>query len=451
MNDVALLRGQLAQNRDTELDFSRARRQVAELNPVRVSGRVTDVIGLVVEASGPGAPIGSLCHITGLGGLPIPAEVVGFRSGRVLLMPLGELAGVSPGNRVVLVRERPLVKVGAGLLGRIIDGMGRPLDGRGPIEADDEYPLYGQCLNPLERRPIRDSLDLGIRAMNALLTCGRGQRLGIFAGSGVGKSALLGMMARYTRAEINVIGLVGERGREVREFVERDLGEGLKHSIVVAATSDQPPLVRIRGAFLATTIAENFRDQGRDVLLMMDSLTRVAMAQREVGLSVGEPPSARGYTPSVFALLPRLLERAGQGPQGSVTGLYTVLVEGDDMNEPIADTARSLLDGHVVLSRRLASEGHYPAIDVLGSVSRVMMDVVPPAQLEQANRVRAWLATYRDAEDLINIGAYTRGASAAIDQAIERLPQIQAFLRQALSEPAAMDVACDALAALVRG
>jgi flagellum-specific ATP synthase len=432
-----------------ELDFSRARRELAELNPVRVSGRITDVIGLVVEATGPGAPLGSLCHIVGPGEAVIPAEVVGFRTGRVLLMPLGDLAGVAPGSRVVLVRERPIVRVGDGMLGRVIDGLGRPLDGRGPIELEEEYPIYGHRLNPLARPPIREPLDLGIRAINALLTCGRGQRLGILAGSGVGKSALLGMMARYTRAEVNVIGLIGERGREVREFVERDLGEGLSRSVVVAATSDQPPLVRIRGAFLATTIAEHFRDQGSDVLLMMDSLTRVAMAQREVGLSVGEPPSARGYTPSVFALMPRLLERAGRGLEGSITGLYTVLVEGDDMNEPIADTARSLLDGHVVLSRRLASDGHYPAIDVLGSISRVMLDIVPPEHQACAGRVRAWLATHRDAEDLINIGAYVRGANQAIDEAVTRLPAVTRFLRQPLNEPSTLGDSLDDLKRLV--
>jgi flagellum-specific ATP synthase len=447
VDSTALLRALADTNPGVDLDFSRAHRQLGELDPIRVSGRVTDVIGLVVEASGPGAAVGSLCHVHGLSGGVIPAEVVGFRTGRVLLMPLGELAGVAPGCRVVLARERPLVRVGDAMLGRVVDGLGQPLDRLGPIECDAEYPLYGQRLNPLERRPIREPLDLGIRALNALLTCGRGQRLGIFAGSGVGKSALLGMMARYTRADVNVIALVGERGREVREFVERDLGDGLGHSVVVAATSDQPPLVRIRGAFLATAIAEHYRDQGKDVLLMMDSLTRVAMAQREVGLSVGEPPSARGYTPSVFALLPRLLERAGRGPEGSITGLYTVLVEGDDMNEPISDTARSLLDGHVALSRRLASEGHYPAVDVLGSISRVMIDVVPPEQQTLANRVRSWLAAYRDAEDLINIGAYTRGTSPTIDEAIDRLPAVNAFLRQALSEPATLE---DAVAALER-
>jgi flagellum-specific ATP synthase len=451
VDDADILRALVARPPSGELDFSRARQKLAALNAVRVSGRVTDVIGLVVEASGPGAPVGSLCRIgSGPGG--IPAEVVGFRTGRVLLMPLGDLAGVAPGSPVVLVSERPLVRVGDGVLGRILDGLGRPLDSRGPIAADDAdgaYPLYGQRMNPLDRRPIREPLDLGIRAINALLTCGRGQRLGIFAGSGVGKSALLGMISRYTRADVNVIALVGERGREVREFIERDLGDGLRHSVVVAATSDAPPLVRIRGAFLAATIAEHFRDQGRDVLLMMDSLTRVAMAQREVGLSVGEPPSARGYTPSVFALLPRLLERAGQGLEGSITGLYTVLVEGDDLNEPIADTARSLLDGHVVLARRLASEGQYPAIDVLASISRVMIDIVSREQQARANRVRSWLSTYREAEDLIQIGAYAAGASPVVDEAIARLPAIQTFLRQPLDQPATLADTEAALAALV--
>jgi flagellum-specific ATP synthase len=434
----------MSQSAAGDLDFSRARRELAELNPVRVSGRVTDVIGLVVEASGPGAPVGSVCAI----GPGMLAEVVGFRTGRVLLMPLGDMAGIAPGSPVVLVRERQLVRVGDGVLGRVLDGLGRPIDGRGPVAAEAEYPLYGERMNPLDRPPIRDPLDLGIRAINALLTCGRGQRLGIMAGSGVGKSALLGMMARYTRADVNVISLVGERGREVREFLERDLGEGLGHSIVVAATADQPPLVRIHGAFLATTIAEYFRDQGRDVLLMMDSLTRVAMAQREVGLSVGEPPSARGYTPSVFTLMPRLLERAGQGPDGSITGLYTVLVEGDDMNEPIADTARSILDGHIALSRRLASEGHYPAIDVLGSVSRVMLDIVSPEHRAWATRVRGWLATHRDAEDLVNIGAYARGASPAIDEALARLPRVNEFLRQPLDQAAGLAESAAALKAL---
>jgi flagellum-specific ATP synthase len=312
-------------------------------------------------------------------------------------------------------------------------------------------PLAGRAVNPLDRPPITEPLDLGVRAVNALLTCGRGQRVGIFAGSGVGKSALLGMMARYTRADVNVIALVGERGREVRQFLERDLGTGgLARSVVVAATSDEPALVRVRGAFFATAIAEHFREQGRDVLLLMDSLTRVAMAQREIGLAVGEPPSARGYTPSVFSLMPRLLERAGRDRRGSITGLYTVLVEGDDLTEPVADTARATLDGHLVLSRRLAAEGHYPAIDVLPSVSRVMLDVTDAAQQAAAQTVRRWLATHRDAEDLLQVGAYARGASAAIDEAVDRQPAIAGFLRQPLDRPASLAESAAALAALVR-
>jgi flagellum-specific ATP synthase len=349
------------------------------------------------------------------------------------------------------VRRHPTVGVGEALLGRVVDGLGAPLDGRGPVAVAARYPLLGTPLNPLEREPIRAPLDLGVRAVNALLTCGRGQRLGIFSGSGVGKSALLGMMARYTRAQVNVIALVGERGREVRAFLERDLGpDGLARSVVVAATSDQPALVRRRGALLATTIAEYFRDRGADVLLLMDSLTRVAMAQREIGLSIGEPPSARGYTPSVFTLLPRLVERAGRNRHGSVTGLYTVLVEGDDVNEPVADTARAVLDGHVLLSRTLAAAGHYPAIDVLGSISRVMPDVAPAPQQAAAQRVRSWLAAHHDAEDLIQIGAYARGTNPAVDEAIARMPALTAFLRQPLDEPASLEESALALAGLAR-
>ena len=425
--------------------------QLQHVNPVRISGRVTDVIGLVIEGTGPGLPIGGVCQIERrAGGDSIAAEVVGFRQNRVLLMPLGEVSGIEPGNRIVVARDRSTVGVGPGLRGRVLNGLGVPLDGGGAIAVEREVPLHGPHINPLERAPIRTPLDLGIRALNAMLTCGRGQRLGIFAGSGVGKSALLGMIARSTRAQVNVIALIGERGREVREFIERDLGpEGLARSVVVVATSDQPPLVRIRGAFLATAIAEYFRDEGLDVMLMMDSLTRLAMAQREVGLSIGEPPSARGYTPSVFAILPRLLERAGANAHGNITGLYTVLVEGDDMNEPIADTARSLLDGHVVLSRALANQGHYPAIDVLRSISRLMTDVVPEAQLTRANKVRSWLSTYRDAEDLINIGAYTGGSNARIDEAVAKMDAVQTFLRQGLNERSTLEEGAAALAALV--
>ncbi len=435
----------------SELDFRRAVRQLDAVKTVRVSGRVTDVIGLVIEGNGPGLPIGGVCSIERRdGSAATAAEVVGFRKNRVLLMPLGEVAGIEPGNRIVVTRDRPAVGVGTGLLGRVLDGLGVPLDGAGAIAIEREVSLYGPPINPLARAPIREPLDLGIRALNALLTCGRGQRLGIFAGSGVGKSALLGMIARATRAEVNVIALVGERGREVREFIERDLGPaGLARSVVIAATSDQPPLVRIRGAFLATAIAEYFRDRGLDVMLMMDSLTRLAMAQREVGLSIGEPPTARGYTPSVFAMMPRLLERAGATGSGSITGLYTVLVEGDDLNEPVTDCARSLLDGHVVLSRALANQGHYPAIDILKSISRLMRGLVTPEQAAAADRVRGWLATHADAEDLITIGAYAAGSSPRIDEAVAKIESVRAFLRQRLDERATLADSHAALAKLL--
>ena len=434
-----------------DIDLAPAFRALANVDPLRRGGRVTDVVGLVIEATGPAAPVGALCDVATRDGSTIPAEVVGFRDGRVLLMPLGERAGVGPESRVVLRRSEPMVAVGEGMLGRVVDGLGQPLDGIGPIATSDRVPLMGRPVNPLDRMPITEPVDLGVRAVNALLTCGRGQRLGIFAGSGVGKSALLGMIARHARADVNVIALVGERGREVRHFLERELGsEGLARSVVVAVTSDQPALVRVRGALFATAIAEYFRDRGRDVLLFMDSLTRVAMAQREIGLSIGEPPSARGYTPSVFSLLPRLLERAGRGRHGSITGLYTVLVEGDDLAEPVADTARATLDGHLVLSRRLAAEGHFPAIDVLESISRVMLDVTDAVHQARAQRVRGWLATHRDAEDWLQIGTYTKGTSPAIDEAVERLPAITAFLRQPLDRPASLESAAAALEAVVR-
>lgn len=432
-----------------DIDLGPAFDALAAADPLRPGGRVTDVVGLVIEATGPAAPVGALCDVATSDGPTIPAEVVGFREGRALLMPLGHRAGVGPQSRVVLRCAAPLVAAGEAMLGRVVDGLGRPLDGGAPPITTAHVPLAGRPVNPLDRAPITEPLDLGVRAVNALCTCGRGQRLGILAGSGVGKSALLGMMARYARADVNVIALVGERGREVRQFVDRDLGPaGLARSVVVAVTSDQPALVRIRGALYATAIAEFFRDRGRDVLLFMDSLTRVAMAQREIGLSIGEPPSARGYTPSVFSFLPRLLERAGRGPQGSITGLYTVLVEGDDLSEPVADTARATLDGHLVLSRRLAADGHYPAIDVLGSLSRVMSDVTSPTQQAAAQRVRGWLATHRDAEDLLQIGAYAPGTSPAIDEAVARLPAITAFLRQPLDHPASLAAAAAALQAL---
>ena len=365
-----------------------------DTDSVRMAGRVTQVVGLVIEASGPAVSIGEFCQIEG--NPPVFAEVVGFRDGRVLMMPLGEMAGIAPGSRVFATDTSFSIRVGDGLLGRVLNAMGEPIDGHGPVWADQKRSVSGTPPDPMTRQRIVEPLGTGIRAIDSLITCGKGQRAGIFAGSGVGKSVLLGMLARHAQADVNVIGLVGERGREVREFLERDLGEeGLARSVVVVATSDQPALVRIKAAQVATAIAEHFRDQGKDVLLMMDSITRVAMAQREVGLATGEPPTTRGYTPSTFAMLPRLLERAGMGERGSITGLYTVLVEGDDMDDPVADAVRSILDGHIVLSRRLQAQGHYPAIDPLDSVSRVMTEVVSPEHLEQANRMKDTMVTYR--------------------------------------------------------
>jgi flagellum-specific ATP synthase len=407
------------------------------LNPIQVQGKVTQVVGLVVEAAGPACRLGAVCDIfTREGGRPLVAEAMGFRERRVLLMPLEDIRGIGPGCRVVARQQRATVRVGPDLLGRVIDGLGVPIDGGGPVAASAEYPLYAQAVNPMRRRRIHEPLDLGIRAVNGLLTVGCGQRVGVFAGSGVGKSVLLGMIARKTAADVNVIALIGERGREVNDFLEKDLGpEGLRRSVVVVATSDRLPLIRTRGAFLATAIAEYFRDQGCRVNLMMDSVTRFAMAQREIGLALGEPPTTKGYTPSTFTLLPKLLERAGTGTgAGSITGLYTVLVEGDDTNEPIADAARSILDGHIVLMRELAMQNHYPAIDVLGSISRLMDDIVDPAQRRLAGRLKETLATFRKAEDLINIGAYVGGSNPKIDFAIKMIDRINAYLRQGIDE-----------------
>ncbi|HHW15629.1 MAG TPA: flagellar protein export ATPase FliI [Firmicutes bacterium] len=402
-----------------------------DCEPIRQSGKVSQVIGLTVESVGPAVHLGELCHIHPRTGRPIEAEVVGFREFRVLLMPLGEMDGLGPGAEVRASRGVLRVEVGEGLCGRILDGLGQPADGGGPVGTGRYYPVHAQPPNPLQRERIAKPLEVGVKAIDAVLTCGRGQRVGIFAGSGVGKSTLLGMIARNTSADVNVIALIGERGREVRDFLEKDLGEeGLARSVVVVATSDQPALVRVKGALVATAVAEYFRDQGRDVLLMMDSVTRFAMAQREIGLAIGEPPTTRGYTPSVFALLPKLLERAGTAGRGSITGLYTVLVEGDDLNEPIADACRAILDGHVVLSRELAAENHYPAIDVLASVSRVMGDVVSREHQEAANWLREVVATHRRVRDLINIGAYVAGSNPKVDEAVARIDEINAFLRQ---------------------
>lgn len=415
-------------------------------------GRVSDLIGLIVEATGLEAEVGEVCSVAAGRHRPaVPAEVVGFRDGRTLLMPLGDMHGIGPGGMVTATGRPASVPVGPELLGRVIDGLGRPIDGLG-----DGLPSVmrsTQAAPPvaLERPRIDTRVSLGVRAMDALVPCGRGQRLGIFAGSGVGKSSLLGMIARQANADVNVIALVGERGREVREFIERDLGDALSRSVVVVATSDEPALLRIKAAFTATTIAEHFRAQGRDVMLMMDSVTRVAMAQREVGLAIGEPPATRGYTPSVFALLPRLLERTGSSPDGTITGLYTVLVDGDDFNEPIADAVRSILDGHVVLSRSLAHAGHYPAIDVLQSVSRLTGEVTSPDVQEAGRRLRSLLAALREKDDLISIGAYVAGTDPLVDEGLVKREAITGFLRQAAFEPsdaAAADAAMLALASL---
>ena len=407
-------------------------------DPIKRTGRVAQIVGLTVEGDGPSANMGEHCLIIVKGmAEPLSAEVVGFKAGRVLLMPLGDMSGISPGCEIIATGQKLQVEVGSGLLGRVLDGLGRPMDGQGPLLTGEYYPLTAIPPNPLTRNRINKTLAMGIRAIDTLLTCGRGQRVGIFAGSGVGKSTTLGMIARNTEADINVIGLIGERGREVCDFIERDLGPvGLARSVVVVATSDQPALVRIKGAMVATAVAEYFRDQGKDVMLMMDSVTRFAIAQREVGLAVGEPPTTRGYTPSVFAMLPQLLERSGTSDRGSITGLYTVLVEGDDMNEPIADAVRSILDGHIVLSRNLAHLNHYPAIDVLSSVSRLMSELATDSHKKAAGVLRTMLATYQNNEDLINIGAYAPGSNSQIDEAIRMIGPINDFLCQRVDEKA---------------
>ncbi|MCE5282411.1 MAG: flagellar protein export ATPase FliI [Deltaproteobacteria bacterium] len=419
------------------IDFAKYHRSLEQINPIRVHGKVSEIIGLVVEGHGPAASIGEVCMIAS-GGLEkqLPAEVVGFKKGKVLLMPLHSMQGIGPGCKIMSMGRKASVHVGKNLLGRVIDGLGNPIDNHGAIECEKEYPIYADPINPLKRRRIAEPMDLGIRALNGVLCCGKGQRMGIFSGSGVGKSVLMGMMARNTKADVNVIGLIGERGREVREFLEKNLGEeGLSRSVVVVAGSDSHPLIRMRAAYVATTISEYFRDLGNDVLLMVDSLTRFAMAQREIGLSVGEPPATKGYTPSVFSLLPKLLERSGtlEG-RGSITGLYTVLVEGDDFNEPISDASRSILDGHIYLTRDLANKNHYPAIDILQSVSRVMNDIVDEQHRQLAKKIVNVLATYKKAEDLINIGAYVQGSNPDIDYAIAMVERVNRFLRQDIGE-----------------
>lgn len=408
-----------------------------------LEGRITRVVGLIAEGQGLGMSIGSLCLVETEDKQTIRAEVIGFKEDRVLLMPYGDTRGIRPGSRVTYLDKSPRVDVGAAFLGRVVDGLGLPLDGKGPIHAARQYPLYGNPINPMRRRPIRERMDVGITAINGLVTLGRGQRVAIMSGSGVGKSVLMGMMTRHTAADVTVIGLIGERGREVKDFVEENLGVGgMKKTVLVAATSDSPPLVRMRGAYLATTLAEYFRDQGKHVLLILDSITRFAMSCRDVGLAAGEPPTSRGYTPSFFAKVPVLLERAGSMQEGgSITGIYTVLVEGDDLNDPVADTVRSIVDGHIVLSRKLANRGYYPAIDVLESVSRVMREVIEMEHLRVREKIIDIIASFRDAEDMITIGAYVDGSDTRIDRAKRLMPKIEQYLRQDISQKVGYDMA----------
>lgn len=399
-------------------------------------GKVVEVIGLVITSTGPATSVGELCKIyPHPDSEPVLAEVVGFRNNQVLLMPLGDLSGINPGSVVVATGENLSINVGHELIGRVVGGIGQPIDGKGSIKTSQRRPIYANPPDPLARTRIKEQMVTGIRAVDSFVACGKGQRMGIFSGSGVGKSVLMGMVARNSRSPINVIGLIGERGREVREFLEKDLGEeGLSRSVVVSVTSDQPPLVKVKGALVATTIAEYFREEGEDVILMLDSVTRIAMALREIGLAVGEPPATKGYTPSVFTFLPRFLERTGTSAEGSITGMYTVLAEGDDLNDPISDTVRSILDGHIVLSRRLANRNHYPAIEVLESVSRLMVDVCSDDHKKHTNKIRRLLAAHREAEDLINIGAYVKGSDPIIDEAIAKIDPINSYLKQDMYE-----------------
>lgn len=432
--------------------FAPYRDRLSRLSPFRISGTVTDVVGLLITSQGPWLPVGGVCEVYPLqSGESALAEVVGFKGERTLLMPLGELRGVGPGSRVVSRTKNASIQVGEGLLGRVLDGLARPLDGKGPIEAAHAYPLYTPVSNPLAREAIHEPLDIGIRSINGISTLGKGQRVAVMAGPGVGKSTLLSMIARYTRADVRVIALIGERGREVQEFVETGLPpEERERMVVVAATSADPPPVRVRAAFLATAIAEYFRDRGQDVLLLMDSLSRFAMAQREVGLAAGEPPSTRGYTPSVFAQLPRLLERAGSWKgKGSITGLYTVLMEGDDPHEPVTDAVRSISDGHIELSRRLAEQGHFPAIQILSSVSRVRTQVTEKEHQHLVTEIIRLMAAYRDAEDLIQIGAYVSGKNPDVDRAIRLRPQIRNYLCQSVTEAVGLEASVRELAELL--
>jgi len=436
------------------INFDKYQNIINNTHLTRDSGKVTEVTGLLIKGYVPGVSVGSICEIqTTASNTPILAEVVGFKDRQVLMMSLGGMRGISMGSKIILSKSIATVKVSDELLGRVVDGLGQPLDQGAEIEITNEVSLYGEVVNPLQRKPIREPLDVGVRAINAALTTGRGQRVAIMAGSGVGKSVLMGMMAKQTEADVNVIALVGERGREVREFIENELGpEGMKKTVVVCVTSDQSPLLRMRGAFVATAIAEYFAHSGKKVLLVMDSVTRFAMAMREIGLSIGEPPSTRGYTPSVFSTLPKLLERAGNFEgAGSITGFYTTLVESDDMNDPIGDAVRSIVDGHIVLSRSLAQRGHFPAIDLLQSASRVMKAVSSPEHVRMAQKLREVLATYREAEDLINVGAYKAGANPKIDKAIKLIDAINEFLCQKTDDYSNMNQCLRSLAQITVG
>jgi len=420
----------------TDNESLRIRRDVIDNTlALEIHGRISGLTGLTVEVSDFAAPVGAQCEIVTRSGPAIPAEVIGFRGEVAVLMPLAEMAGIACGDWVVCLGARAMVPVGEHLLGRVINGAGEPIDGKGPLLCQTQRSVFADALSPLERRRINTPISTGIRVIDAMTTCGCGQRIGIFSGPGVGKSVLLGMIGRYTSADVNVIGLVGERGREVQEFIEKDLGpEGLARSVVVVSVSHEPAPLRVRAGFVATTIAEYFRDQSKDVLLLMDSVTRIAMAQRQIGLALGEPPATRGYTPSVFALLPRLLERCGRSLRGSITGFYTVLVEGDDLSEPVSDALRGVLDGHLWLSRDLANRGHYPAVDILESISRVMPDVVDEAHLQFARMVTHLTAVYRDIEDLVNIGAYAEGTNPEYDLAVRSRAEINQFLQQLIKD-----------------
>jgi flagellar protein export ATPase FliI len=429
------------------LDLSRFRTAIAQLNPLSISGRVIQVVGLTVEAMGLNCQVGEICEIQTGHSVPLMAEVIGFRNSHTLLMPLGNMEGIQPDSTVRSVSRAFKAPVGKSLVGRVLNGLGEPIDCKGPLETVDWASTNQAPPHPLQRSSIEEPLVTGVRVIDGMLTCGKGQRMGIFAGSGVGKSTLLGSIARNSESDISVIALIGERGREVREFLERDLGpQGLARSVIVVSTSDQPALVRLKAALVAMTIAEYFRDDGRDVMFMMDSVTRYAMAQREIGLSIGEPPASKGYTPSVFAMLPRLLERAGRGEVGSITGFFTVLVEGDDFNEPICDAVRGILDGHIILSRTLAARNHYPAIDVLNSVSRVMPALTSKDHLQLASFARKNLAVYEKVRDLVNIGAYVKGSDPEVDTALLVMPALNNFLQQESSEVSNFDMTLKHLA-----